>query len=410
MSLGVIVAIIVFFAFLVLMFFGIPVPVSMAIVGFVGFVVLKGPTAALQMVSGELINNFSKYTMSVAPMFAMMGFIAYYSNLGSRLFTACQSFLGHRRGGLAMATTFACTIFGEICGSSPATIGTMSAVAYPEMKKRGYHPKLSTNVICVGACISVLIPPSLSFVIYGNAADTSIGKLFMSGIIPGLILTVFTIAMISLMCRIDPSLAPKAERASWGERWRTVRDGGLIEVAIVFLFSIGGLFAGWFAPTEAGAIGSILMMIICIVRRKLTWKAFWNVLYDTAKITVMVFMILSCANIFSRFIAISGVATKLAAAIKAADLPGGVVVALVLVFLFFMGMLTDVLTIVLLIIPVLFPILINGYGYSTLWFGNITLLMTCVGGLSPPVGIGLFITKSCIKDPSVTLGQMFSGC
>lgn len=409
MTINVLVGIIGFSVFLILMFIGTPVPVSMAIVGFFGLFIMRSPDAAMQIVTQEITTNFSKYTMSVAPMFAMMGFAAYYSGLGSRMFNACQAFLGHRRGGLAMATTVACTFFGAICGSAPATVGTMSAVAYPEMKKRGYHPKLSCCTIAVGSQIAVLIPPSLSFVIYGNAADTSVGHLFVSGIIPGILLTIFSILCIVIMCKVDPSAAPKTEKFSWAERWQAVRKGGLIEIAVVFLFSIGGMFAGWFAPTEAGAIGSICMILLCIFRRSLTWKDFWDTMYDTAKLTVMVFLILACAAIFSRFIAVTTIPTKLALMIKGANLSGPAVLALVLVFLFFIGMLTDVLSILLLIIPILFPILIDYYGYSTIWFGNIAILMICIGGLTPPVGMGVFLVKSCIKDPSVSLRQIFSG-
>ena len=410
MSNGIVIAIIALIVFLALMFIGVPVPISMGIVGLAGFAILKSPTAALTMAISEITKNFSSYTMSVAPMFAMMGFAAYYSGLGSRMFKAAQAFLGHRRGGLAMATAVTCAFFGAICGSGPATMGTMGAVAYPEMKKRGYHPKVSCCTIAVGSSIAVLIPPSLTFVIYGNACDTSVGRLFVSGIIPGLLLTVLTILCIAIMGKVDPSCAPKSEKTSWNVRWKAIKEGGLIEVIIVFLLSIGGLFAGWFAPTEAGAVGSAGMLLICVVRRSMKWKDFVNVIYDTAKLAIMVYMILSCANIFSRFIAVTGLTAKAAAFIKGANLPGGGVVAIVLAFLFIMGMLTDVLSIVLLIIPVLFPILIDYYGYSTIWFGNITLLMLCIGGLSPPVGISIFITKGCIKDPDVTLRQIFSGC
>lgn len=409
MSTNITVAIIAIIAFLILMFLGTPVPVSMAITGFFGFAALRGMEASMQMVSQEVVANFSSYTMSIAPMFAMMGFAAYYSGLGSRIFTACEKFMGHYRGGLAMATALACTFFGAICGSAPATVGTMGAVAYPEMKQRGYHPKLSCCTIAVGSSIAVLIPPSLSFVIYGNASNTSVGHLFLSGVIPGILLAVATIVCIIIMGKIDPNIAPKGPKYTMKERFRTLAEGGLIEIIIVFAFSIGGMFIGWFAPTEAGAIGSAAMILLCVVRRKLTWKDFWRTMYDTAKLTVMVFLILSCAAVFSRFIAVTTIAAQLATVIKASSLSGPAVVALLFVFLFIMGMLTDVLSIVLLIIPIIFPILVDFYGYSPLWFGNVTLLMTCIGGLSPPVGIGIFLVKACIKDPSVTLKQIFSG-
>ena len=395
--------------FLLLMIAGMPVSVAMAIVGCVGFAVIRTPEAALQMVISEVTANFSKYTMSVAPMFILMGYIAYYSGLGSRLFEACQKCLGHHRGGMAMATAVACGVFGAICGSGPATIGTMSAVAYPEMKKAGYHPKVSCCTIAVGASISVLIPPSLTFVIYGNACETSVGRLFISGVIPGLLLILLTMAAIMFHGWRDPSVCPKSPRCSHAERWASIKNGGLIEVAIVFALSIGGLFAGFFTATEAGAIGSAGMILVCVVRRTLSWSQFMKALADTAKLTAMVFLLLSCAAIFSRFIAITTISTEIANQIKAMNLEGWMVLVLVLVFYTIMGMLTDVLSIVLLTIPVFFPILIDMYGYDTVWFGNLVLLMLCVGGLTPPVGISIFMVKGCIKDPDTTLSQIFSG-
>lgn len=407
MTFNIAVGIIGFVVFLVLMFCGTPVPLSMAIVGFVGFMVIKGPTPAFQMVSQEFLSNFSSYTMSIAPMFAMMGFAAYRSGLGSRMFTACQHLLGHKPGGLAKATTLACTFFGAICGSSPATIGTMSAVAYPEMKKRGYHPSLPCNTIAVGATISVLIPPSLSFVILGNATELSVGRLFVSGVFPGVILTILTIITITLIVKRNPSVAPVSEKSPWSETWKSIKDGGLIEIAIIFAFSMGGMFAGWFAPTEAGAIGSALMILICVFRRTLTWKSFLQVLYDTAKLTIMVYMILACANTFSRFVAVTTIAAKLAALVKAMNLSGPLMVTVLLLFFFFMGMIADVPSITLLMIPIIYPILVDYYGYSPMWFCNMSLLMGSIGGLSPPVGISLFLTKGCIRDPDVTLGMVF---
>ena len=395
--------------FIVLMVSGMPIAPAMALAGFIGFSIIRSPSAALQMVISETTANFSKYTMSVAPMFILMGYIAFYSGLGGRLFTAAQKCLGHHRGGMAMATAVACGVFGAICGSGPATIGTMSAVAYPEMKKVGYHPKVSCCTIAVGASISVLIPPSLTFVIYGNACETSVGRLFVSGIIPGILLILLTIGAIAWHGWRNPSVCPKSEKCSNAERWKSIRDGGLIEVGIVFVLSIGGLFLGWFTPTEAGAVGSAGMILVCIFRRTLSWGNFIKALVDTAKLTAMVFILLSCAAIFSRFIAISTISVQVANLIKAMNLEGWMVLVLVLIFYTIAGMLTDVLSIVLLTIPVFFPIIIDTYGYSTVWFGNLVLLMLCVGGLTPPVGVSIFMVKGCIKDPDVSLAQIFSG-
>lgn len=403
------IGIIGFIIFVILMIAALPIPISMGIVGVVGFAIIKSPNAALQMAISELTANFSKYTMSVAPMFILMGFVAYHSGVGGKLFNACQKVLGHHRGGMAMATAVACGIFGAICGSGPATIGTMSAVAYPEMKKIGYHPKVSCLTISIGASISVLIPPSLTFVIYGNACDTSIGRLFISGIIPGILLIIFTCIAIKWHGWRDPSCCPKSERASREEKIAAIKDGGLIEIMIVFLLSIGGLFAGWFTATEAGAIGSAGMIIICAVRRTLTFKNLIKALMDTGKLTAMVFTILGCASIFSRFIAISNLSTAIANWIKAMNLSRTTVLVVILIFYIIMGMFTEVFSIILLTIPVFFPILIGMYGYDSVWFGNLVLLLVCVAGLTPPVGMSIFMIKGCINDKSVTISQIFSG-
>ncbi|MBR3398125.1 MAG: TRAP transporter large permease [Lachnospiraceae bacterium] len=403
------IGIIGFVIFVVLMVLGLPIPIAMGVAGLVGFAIIRTPDAAIQMAISEITKNFSSYTLSVAPMFILMGFVAYESGVGGKLFTACETCFGHYRGGMAMSTTVACGIFGAICGSTPATIGTMSAVAYPEMKKAGYHPKVSCNTIAVGSCIAVMIPPSITFVMYGNACEASIGRLFMAGIVPGIIMVVLTCLAVKIHGWLDPSSCPKSEKSSWAKRWKSIRDGGLLEIAIVFCLSIGGLFAGWFTATEAGAIGSAGMIVICFIRRSLTIKKLFKALIDTGKLTAMVFILLSCASIFSRFIAVSTISTAIANKIRSWNLQGWMVLTVILVFYVIAGMLTEVLSIILLTIPVFLPILVGIYGYDKVWFGVLVILVIAIGGLTPPVGMGVFMVKGCIKDPDVSLSDIFSG-
>ncbi len=403
------IGIIAFIVFVLLMLTGLPIAICMGIVGFLGFAIIRTPAAAMQMAITEITANFSKYTLSVAPMFILMGFVAYESGVGGKLFSACQTCIGHHRGGMAMATAVACGIFGAICGSGPATIGTMSAIAYPEMKKVGYSPKVSCNTIAVGSNIANLIPPIITLVIYGNACDTSIGRLFIAGVIPGLIQIVFCCCAIRFHGWRDPSTCPKGPKHTAAERWASIKDGGIIEIAIVFALSIGGLIAGWFTATEAGAIGSAGMIVVCAVRRSLNLKKLMKALVSTGKLTAMVYTLLSCASIFSRFIAVTTISSTIANKIKSWDLDGWMVLVIVLIFYAIAGMFTEVFSIILLTIPVFFPILMGVYGYDTVWFGIMILMIVCMGGLTPPVGMSVFMVKGCINDPEVSISQIFAG-
>ena len=254
-----------------------------------------------------------------------------------------------------------------------------------------------------------MIPPSITFVMYGNACEASIGRLFMAGIVPGIIMVVLTCLAVKIHGWLDPSSCPKSEKSSWAKRWKSIRDGGLLEIAIVFCLSIGGLFAGWFTATEAGAIGSAGMIVICFIRRSLTIKKLFKALIDTGKLTAMVFILLSCASIFSRFIAVSTISTAIANKIRSWNLQGWMVLTVILVFYVIAGMLTEVLSIILLTIPVFLPILVGIYGYDKVWFGVLVILVIAIGGLTPPVGMGVFMVKGCIKDPDVSLSDIFSG-
>lgn len=390
-----------------MIFMGMPIPFSMFFTGIVGLIILKSPKAAFQVVSSDLFTNFSSFTLSVAPLFGLMGFFASYSGIGTQIFNAADKFIGHKRGGIASATQMACAVFGAICGSVPATIGTMSTVAYPEMKKRGYDPSFSTASIAAGSSLSVLIPPSAAFIIYGIAAEESIGRLFISGIIPGIILMILFIAAINITIRRHPDYAPLAPKASWADRWNALRRGGLIEVIIIFLLSVGGMFVGWFTPTEAASVGAFGLLIVGIVEKRINWSGFKKAVFSTTKLAAMVYLLIATASVFGRMFTMSGIPTALANFVLSLDVPGWTVVAVIILLYFLMGMVIDAMAMVLVTIPIFYPIVVTSLGYSPIWFGVLIVLVLTLGGLTPPVGLNVFVMKGFAKE--VPLMTIFSG-
>lgn len=405
----IIVGIISLIAFLVLMCCGIPIPFSMLICGALGITVIKNINVASGMIVNEVYNTFCSYTLTVGPMFGLMGFLANYSGIGASLFTTLNHFLGHRRGGLAMATTVACAGFGAICGSVPATISTMCAIAYPEMRKRAYAPELAGATIAASAGISVLIPPSTNFIIYGLATDTSIGRLFIAGIIPGILLTIANIIAIILVCKAHPNWSSKYERESWAVRFGSLLHGGIIEILIVFLISMGGMFAGFFTPTEAGAVGAAGMLLVTVVTRKLDWRKFKESLLAGVRLQAMVFMLLACANVFGRLFTVSTIPVALGNFIAALNAPRWGIMLAIFIIYFLMGLVTDLLSMTLVTMPIFFPIVVDMLGYDPIWFGVIVSMVICIGGITPPVGNGVFLCKGCINEDETSLSSLFRG-
>lgn len=399
--------------FLILMFMGLPIPFSMLFVGVVGLSILKNPGAAAQMMVGEITTQFSSYAITVAPLFGLMGFIAYYTGIGSNLFTVIDKFIGHWRGGLAIATEVACAGFGAICGSAPATIGTMCAVAYPEMRKNGYSPTIAGPAIAAGANLAALIPPSATFIIYGLACDTSIGSLFMAGIFPGILLTLCFAVLIWVMARRHPDYAPPSSKASWADRIYALKHGSVIEVAIIFVLSMGGMFAGLFTPTEAGAIGAFGVLVITLVTRKLNFKKFLDSLGASVRLQAMVFMLIACATVFGRFLAVSTIPVKVGSYVNTLldnGVPQLAILLVIILIYFIMGMFTDLISMMLLTIPIFHPIVCDVMGYSSEWFGVLIVMLVAIGNITPPVGGGIFMVKGCVPwDKEATVSRMFAG-
>lgn len=402
----IIITFIALIGFLAFMFFGLPVPISMLLFSVLGISLIKSPSAAFQAVSSEIFLNFSSYTLTVAPMFGLMGFLASYSGIGESLFNVIEKFIGHKRGGIASAVQIACAGFGAICGSIPATMGTMVTVALPEMEKRKYDMSLSTSAIVAGAGLAVLIPPSFTMIVYGAASEQSIGRLFIAGIFPGLLLMVFQIIAVWLIVKRRPEMALISEKATWKERFVAIKRGGLIEIVIIFLLAIGGMFIGWFTPTEAASVGAIGMLLVGIVEKRINLSKLIKSLLASCRLAAVVFFMLSCGALFGRLFALSRIPSMLANFVAGLDTPAWFILAAIIFIYFIMGMFIDGISIILITIPIFSPIL-SSLGYDGIWYGVILVLVLILGGLTPPVGINVFYMKGFCKD--VSLQTIFKG-
>jgi tripartite ATP-independent transporter DctM subunit len=384
----------------------IPIAYSMLLVGFLGFSYLVSPQAALNMVTTELFSNFSSYTLSVIPMFVWMGFIAYYSGVGTGLYTLIYRLIGYRPGGLAIATQGACAIFGAICGSNTATAATMGAIALPEMRKYKYDDSLSTASVAAAGALGILIPPSVIFIVYGAATEQSIGKLFISGIIPGILLMVLYILTIFILVKINPEMAPAGQKFTFKEKVQALK-GGLFEIIITFIISLGGLFAGYFSATEAGAIGAGSILLITLLRGQLKWDGFIKSLKDTTRTSAMIMLLVAGAMVFGRFIAVSRLPFEMANWAANLNLPPFMIMAVILIIYLILGCFIDALALVLLTVPIFYPVVTDVLGYNPIWFGVITVLVVAMGVITPPVGMNVFIIKGVAKD--VPLETIFKG-
>lgn len=392
--------------FMVMMFLGIPVSFSMLLTGFWGLCILRSPEAAFNIVSKDIFSNFSSYSFTVVPMFVFMGFVAYYSGIGAGLFRLSHKIIGHRRGGLALAAQLACALFGAICGSLAASVATIGTIAYPEMKKYKYGDSLSASSIAAGASIGSLIPPSVLFIVYGIATEQSIGRLFLAGVVPGILLTIANMVTISILCRMDPALGPASPKAEFKEVLGALNDG-LVEVLLVFLVSLGGLFIGWFTPTEAGAVGAISLLILTFIEKKMDLAKLKSTLRDTTKLSAMIFLLVAGATIYGRFFALTRIPFNLGTWVTSFDLPPFAVLSLIILIYLILGCIIDALALILLTIPIFYPVVVNTMGYDPIWFGVIILLVAVMGSITPPVGLNIYVMKSVA--PSVRMETLFKG-
>lgn len=393
--------------FLIILFAGLPVSMSMLFTGFVGICILRSPNAAFNMVGDSLVSMFSSYTMSVAPMFILMGVLASYSGIGSSLINTFNKFIGHKRGGLAIAVQAVCALFGAICGSMPATVATIGGIAYPEMKSRGYKDNLSTASVCAGASLAILIPPSLTFIIYGNATNVSVGKLFVSGIGTGLILMLLYMLTVAIWCKIDPSVAPVAKKSTMKERMEAIKSGGILQIIIVFVIAMGGLFMGLFTPTEAGSVGVFGMLLVTSAVKKMSIKKFVSSLSETISLTAMIYFLMASASVFGKFFSLTRIPYDLATWVSTLDIAPGLILFLITIIYLLLGCVVDANALILLTIPIFFPIVTQTLGYDPVWFGNYIVIIIAMAAMTPPVGINVYIMGGITK--TVPLNTIFGG-
>ena len=392
-------------------FFGLvmlrmPISYSMALVGFAGFSYLTSVPASLDMVAKELYNTFTSYSLSVIAMFVWMGFLAYYSGIGTSLYVFAYKMVGHLPGGLAMATQVACAVFGAICGSNTATAATMAAIALPEMDKYKYDKSLSTASIAAGGVLGVMIPPSVIFILYGTATEQSVGTLFMAGVVPGILLMFLNMGMIYFLTLRNPSLGPAGAKSNWSERIHALR-GGLGEAMAIFILSVGGLFAGWFTPTEAGAVGAGGVLVVSLLEKRLSWEKLKQSLSDTTRTTAMIMLMLAGAVIFGRFMAVSRVPFELANWVGSLPIPPFAIMGMILFIYLILGCFIDALALILLTIPIFFPVVVDTLGYDPIWFGVVVVLVVAMGVITPPVGMNVYIVKGVA--PEIPLETIFKG-
>jgi tripartite ATP-independent transporter DctM subunit len=387
-----------------LLFLRVPIAYAMLAAGLVGSTVILGPEAGLQLLASDVYRQFASYSMAVVPLFILMGMVIYHSGASARLFQAAYTWIGHLPGGVAVTTILASIAFSCVSGSNSAATATMGSVALPEMKKYGYDNRVAGGAVAIGGTLGILIPPSTALIIIAVQSQQSITALFQASLVPGLIVGALIVATVWIICLRRPELGPPGPRASWGERVRAI--GGVAEVAILFLVTIGGMFAGFFTATEAAAVGAFGALVIAGVRRSLTPAIVRKAILETLATSAMVVMLIAGAIVFGRFLALTRMPFELAEWVSGLGLPAVAVLAVVIVIYLVGGALMDALGFLVISIPIFFP-LVTAVGYDLVWFTIIVTLVTTVGAVTPPVGVNVFIVSGL--DKALDVVTVFRG-
>ncbi|HEX5092728.1 MAG TPA: TRAP transporter large permease [Burkholderiales bacterium] len=393
-----------FAALLALAFARVPIAFAMLIVGATGFALTRGWHAAFDQVAQTTFGAGIDYELSVVPLFILMGNFVARAGMSRELFRAAYAFIGHWKGGLAMSTIVACAGFGSICGSSIATAATMSRVAYPQMKALGYSDKLASASIAAGGTLGILIPPSTIMVIYGIITETNIGRLFAAGVVPGVLAVALLCIAVRWVVWRDPKAGPAGERSAWSERLAALK--GIWGVALLFLVSIGGIYAGIFTATEGAGIGAFGAFLFAFFRRALTWRVLRDILLESARTTSMLFMILIGALVFANYINFTTLPADLMGFVEQFSLHPMLVVMAICALYVVLGTAMEELSMILLTVPVFFPLIV-ALGLDPVWFGILVVVVVEIGLISPPVGMNLFVLSSLL--PQVSTPTLFRG-
>ena len=389
-------------AFILLALTGMPLGFSFAVVGFFGIFFMKGLIPALTILGEAPYAQVSSYILCALPLFVLMGQFAFYSGISRDLFNAAYKWMSRLPGGLAQATMLACTGFAACTGSSVASAATMSSVAYPEMQRYNYSPRLATGTIAAGGALGILIPPSTIFIIFGIITETSIGDLFIAGFLPGLMLSGMFILLIFIMCKMNPELGPRGEVFTWKEKFTALI--GVWGMLVLFVLVIGGLYVGVFSPSEAGTIGAFGAFVLALIKRTPV-SALLTALRESAQITCYMLLILIGAAIFNTFVAVSGVPTALSNWVLGLPIPPMLIMICIFIMYVPLGMFIDTLGMILLTVPIFFPIVME-FGFDPVWFGVMVCVVAELGMITPPVAINVYVVQGVTKVP---MEEVFRG-
>ncbi|MFH1651673.1 MAG: TRAP transporter large permease [Chloroflexota bacterium] len=388
----------------ILMALRMPIAFAMGVVGLLGGWYLTSLPGALSVLGQIPYSTTANYTLSVIPLFVLMGQLAYYSGMSRDIYRAGYQWMGHWPGGLAMATTAACAGFAAMCGSSMATGATIGHVALPEMRGRRYDPGLATGCVAAGGTLGILIPPSVAMVVYAMLTEQSIGKLLIAGVLPGILLASLFMLTILVQVKINPSLAPAGPKASMRERLSAIK--GTWGMMILVVVIIGGIYLGVFTANEAAGVGAFIALLLSLINRGLTWQAFYDSLVDTVKTTAMIMGIFVGAMIFSFFLARSELPFQLANYVGGLQLSPFIVLAAIVLLYVILGCLMDAMAMVVLTVPILFPVILQ-LGFDPIWYGVIMVIIVEQASITPPVGLNVYVIAGIAKD--VPMGTIFRG-
>jgi tripartite ATP-independent transporter DctM subunit len=369
----------------------------------VGFAYVVSAKAALNLLAKDVFDVLSSYGFTVIPLFIFMGQIAFNAGIAKRLYDTAYKFIGHIPGGLAMATVGGATAFKAICGSSPATAATFASVAVPEMDRYGYSKKLSTGIVATVGTLGILMPPSVTLIVFGIITEQSIGKLFLAGLFPALIIAFFFVLIIYFWCRLNPALGPKGQKSSWSERWSSLPE--ILWVGIIFVLVIGGLMNGFFTPTEAGSVGTFAVLLLSILKRDLTWKGFVKSIHESLRTAGMVLLLIVGSTILGHFLAVTKIPMLAADWIIQLDIHRDLTMILIALIYLLGGSFIDDLAFMILATPIFYPVIIK-LGFDPIWFGMMIGITVMIGVVIPPVAINVFVVKNITQVP---FGVIYKG-
>ncbi len=388
---------------LVLFLTGIELAFAMILIGFLGFGYLISWGAAFNLLAKDFYDVLNSYGFTVIPLFVLMGQVAFNSGIAKRLFDTSYKFIGHIPGGLAMATVAGATAFKSICGSSPATAATFASVAVPEMDRYGYDKRLSTGIVATVGTLGILLPPSVTLIIYGIITDQSIGRLFLAGIFPGLLIALFFIGIIYGWCKINPAVGPKGERSTWGQRIRAIPE--VMWVVLIFFLVIGGILQGVFTPTEAGSVGTFLVLLLSFIRRDLNIKGYIKSVVESIRTACMVLLLIAGSTVLGHFIAVTKIPMITADWIVTLQMPSWIILFFIAMIYLIGGSFIDDLAFMILATPIFYPAIIK-LGYNPMWFGILIGITVMIGVVVPPMAICVFVVKQITKTP---FGVVYAG-